>query len=280
MNDYAREISKKSKSNFYYAFNFLPENKRMAMNTVYAFCKKTDDIADDESLPPELKYEKLRKWRNEFEKALIGESNYVLFNKLVNIIRKFNIPVEPFFDLFSGMELDIQQKKYFTFDDLLSYCYKVASTVGLMSIEIFGYKHESTKKFAINLGLALQLTNILRDVKKDAQMGRIYLPLEDLEKFNYSEEELFKNVYNNNFISLMKFEAQRAKMFFEVATQSLRYEDKPSMLAARAMQHIYYNLLKKLEEKNFNVFTYDINVPKIKKVAIAFGVWAKYSLIY
>ncbi len=280
MSDIAKEISRRSKSNFYYAFNLLPENKRTAMNTVYAFCKKTDDIADDTALTNDLKYEKLRKWRNEFENALQGNSNYPLFNKLVSIIRKFNIPIEPFFDLISGMELDIQQKRYFTFDDLLDYCYKVASTVGLMSIEIFGYKYESTRKFAINLGLALQLTNILRDVKKDAQMGRIYLPLDDLKRFNYSEEELFKNVYNQNFISLMKFEAQRARMFFEVATQSLRYEDKPSMLAARAMQHIYYNLLRKLEAKDFNVFSYDINVSRIKKTAIAFGVWAKYSLIY
>ncbi len=280
MSDIAREISRQSKSNFYFAFNLLPENKRSAMNTVYAFCKKTDDIADNSNLPNDLKYERLRKWRNEFENALNGKSVYPLFNKLVNIIRKFNIPIEPFFDLISGMELDIQQKKYFTFEDLLDYCYKVASTVGLMSIEIFGYKHESTKKFAINLGLALQLTNILRDVKKDAQMGRIYLPLDDLKRFNYSEEELFKNVYNQNFVSLMKFEAQRAKMFFEVATRSLRYEDKPAMLAARAMQHIYFNLLKKLEEKNFNVFSNDINVSRIQKTAIAFGVWAKYSLIY
>jgi len=150
----------------------------------------------------------------------------------------------------------------------------------LMSIEIFGYKNISTRDFALNLGLALQLTNILRDIKKDASVGRIYLPLEDLKQFNYSEEELFANIYNDNFVGLMRFEAKRAKLYFEMANKNLNIVDKPSMFAARAMQHIYYNLLKKLEAKNFNVFAENINVSKTEKTVIAIGVWVKYSLIY
>jgi phytoene synthase len=149
-----------------------------------------------------------------------------------------------------------------------------------MSIEIFGYKNDSAKNYAINLGYALQLTNILRDVKKDAEYGRIYLPQEDLQRFGYTEQELLNNVYNNNFVSLMRFEADRAKQYFHLANESLNFEDKPSMFAARAMQHIYFNLLKKLEAKNFNVFDENIKVSKTRKTAIAVGVWAKYSLVY
>ena len=162
----------------------------------------------------------------------------------------------------------------------MEYCYRVAATVGLMSIEIFGYKNESAKNYAINLGYALQLTNILRDVKKDAEYGRIYLPQEDFKRFGYSDTDLFNNVYNENFVSLMQFEANRAKQYFNLANNSLDFEDKPSMFAARAMQHIYFNLLNKLEANNFDIFSKNIKVSKSKKTAIAVGVWAKYSLVY
>lgn len=158
MTNGVKTIAKKSKSSFYYAFNLLPEDKREAMNTIYAFCRKTDDIVDEGNDPALVKYENLRKWRNEFEKALKGKSSYPLLNKVVVIIGKFNIPLEPFYDLIQGMEIDLQKQRFDSFADLLDYCYKVASTVGLMSIEIFGYKHESTREFAVKLGYALQLT--------------------------------------------------------------------------------------------------------------------------
>jgi phytoene synthase len=178
------------------------------------------------------------------------------------------------------MEMDLKKNRYETIEDLLEYCYRVAATVGLMSIEIFGYKNISTRKFAINLGYALQLTNILRDVKKDADEGRIYLPIADLRRFNYTEQELFNNVYNNNFVQLMRFEAERAKGFFAKANSALDISDKPKMFAARAMQHIYFNLLKKMEAENYNVFNKSIKVGKSEKVIIALGVWAKYNLVY
>ena len=280
MNQQAKEISKKSKSSFYYAFNLLPANKRDAMTTLYAFCRETDDIVDENNFSDEVKYEALRKWRLELENSLVGNSSLPLLNSLSKTIKQFKIPVEPFFELIKGMEMDIQQSRYTTFDDLTQYCYRVAATVGLMSIEIFGYKNISTRKFAINLGLALQMTNILRDIKKDAKIGRIYLPLEDLKKFNYSEEDLFANVYNDNFVALMRYEANRAKDYFVKANRALDISDKPSMFAARAMQHIYFNLLKKMEAKNFNVFAENIKVGKAEKAAIAVGVWAKYNLVY
>ena len=280
MNDIAKEIAKKSRSSFYYAFNLLPAEQRDAMNTVYAFCRQTDDIVDEGSVTDEIKYEKLRKWRIELEKSLNGHSDYQIINKLSKTIQKFNIPLEPFFDLLKGMEMDLQRKRYITFDDLQTYCYHVASTVGLMCIEIFGYRHSSAKDFAINLGIALQLTNILRDIKKDAEKGRIYLPQEDLRKFNYNEKDLLSNTYNENFQKMMKYQVERAREYFDKATACLNLEDKKAMFAARTMQHIYYRMLNKIIDADYDVFNKQIKVSTAKKVGISLGVWAKYRLVY
>jgi phytoene synthase len=257
MSESAKEISKKSRSSFYYAFNLLPEDKRDAMNTVYAFCRKTDDIVDENSDSTDLKYEKLRRWRIEFEKSFSGHSEFTLLNKLGTTISKFNIPLDPFFELIKGMEMDLQKDRYKSFEDLQLYCYRVASTVGLMCIEIFGYKHPSTKQFAVDLGIALQMTNILRDIGKDVKNGRIYLPQEDLIKFNYTEKEIMSLVYND-----------------------LDLDDKKTMFAARAMQHIYYKMLENIIAADYDVFNNDIKVSKFEKVGIAVGVWAKYNLVY
>ena len=280
MKDIAKEISRKSKSSFYYAFNLLPAEQRDAMNTVYAFCRQTDDIVDEGNLSDDYKYEKLRKWRIELEKSLQGHSDYPLINKLSKTIQNFNIPLEPFFDLIKGMEMDLQKKRYLTFDDLQKYCYNVASTVGLMCIEIFGYRHPSAKDFAINLGIALQLTNILRDVKKDAENGRIYLPKEDLDKFNYLEADVLNNNYNENFQRMMQYQVDRAQEYFNAATACLNLEDKKAMFAARAMQHIYYRMLKKIVDADYDVYHNKIRISTAKKVGISLGVWAKYRLVY
>jgi len=280
MSESAKEISKKSKSSFYYAFNLLPEDKRDAMNTVYAFCRKTDDIVDENSDSTDLKYEKLRKWRIEFEKSFSGHSEFALLNKLGTTISKFNIPLNPFFELIKGMEMDLQNDRYKSFEDLQLYCYRVASTVGLMCIEIFGYKHPSTKQFAVDLGIALQMTNILRDIGKDAKNGRIYLPQEDLIKFNYTEQEIMSLIYNDNFRDLMVYESSRAKQYFNSATANLDLDDKKTMFAARAMQHIYYKMLENIIAADYDVFNNDIKVSKIEKVGIALGVWVKYNLVY
>lgn len=280
MPESAKQISKKSKSSFYYAFNLLPEPKRDAMNTVYAFCKKTDDIVDENNDPLDVKYDKLRKWRIEFEKAFAGHSEFPLLNKLGLTISKFNIPLDPFFELIKGMEMDLQKDRYKSFDDLQLYCYRVASTVGLMCIEIFGYKHPSTKNFAIDLGIALQLTNIIRDVSKDAENGRIYLPQEDLKLFNYSEQDILNKIYNDEFRDLMIYETGRAKNYFKSATSHLNLEDKKTMFAARAMQHIYYKMLEKIVDSDYDVYTNKIRVNTFEKIGIALGVWAKYNLVY
>ena len=278
--DQTKQIAKGSNSSFYYAFNLLSAEKRNAMNTVYAFCRRTDDIIDEGNDSHEIRYEKLRKWRIELEKALNGNSDYSLLNKLSATIKNFNIPIQPFFELLMGMEMDLQRNRYLTFDDLQLYCYRVASTVGLMCIEIFGYKHESTRDFAINLGIALQLTNILRDIKKDAREGRIYLPKEDLKRFNYSEADLLNLTYNDNFTQMMKYEVSRARYYFNKATENLNLDDKGKMYAARAMQHIYFRILGKIIDADYDVYNHEVNATKLEKIWISFGVWAKYRLVY
>jgi len=281
MQDESKIIAKESRSSFYYAFTLLEKPKREAMNTVYAFCRKTDDIVDLGNEPDEVKHEKLHKWRIELDKALRGSGSEIqLINKLVSYIKQFNIPLDPFFELIAGVEMDLQRKRFPTYDDLAQYCYLVASTVGLMCIEIFGYKHSSTKDYAVNLGLAMQLTNILRDVGKDYETGRIYLPQADMKTFNYSENELKNKVYNEHFFNLMSYQAERAKVYFQNANDALNNEDKKSMFAARAMQHIYYRLLKRLEAEKYDVLNKKIKVGKFEKAAISLGVWAKYRLVY
>ena len=280
MKDIAKEIAKKSNSSFYYAFNLLPAKQRDAMNTVYAFCRQTDDIVDEGTISDAVKYEKLRKWRIELEKSLRGLSDYPLINKLSRTIQNFNIPLQPFFDLIKGMEMDLQKKRYLTFIDLQNYCYNVASTVGLMCIEIFGYRHPSAKDFAINLGIALQLTNILRDIKKDAEKGRIYLPKEDLDKFNYKESDVINNTYNENYQRMMEYQVERAREYFNAATACLNREDKKAMFAARAMQHIYSRMLNKIVDANYNVYQNKIKISTFKKIGISLGVWAKYRIVY
>jgi len=276
----AKSISKKSKSSFYYAFNLLPAPKRDAMNTVYAFCRETDDIVDEGLDSKDTKYQRLLSWRLEFESAMENRSQYSLLNTLAGTIKQFNIPVHHFFDLIKGMEMDLSKNRYETFEELRLYCYRVASTVGMMCIEIFGYKHESAKAFAENLGIALQLTNILRDVNKDAEKDRIYIPAEDLALFNYSEKDIFNRVYNVNFINLMEYQADRAKRYFDLATQNLASDDKASMFAARAMQHIYYRTLERIIQAKYDVFNNNIKISKFEKVGISLGVWAKYNLVY
>ena len=279
--DESKEITKQSKSSFLYSFSLLPKDKNDAINTVYAYCRMTDDIADNQDKTVEEKSGQISEWRAELRKALSGEdSKFSLLNKLVIVIKKFNIPEQPFFELIDGMELDLKKNRYSTFAELMDYCYKVASTVGLMSIEIFGYKNPETKNFAVNLGIALQLTNILRDIKTDAENGRIYIPMEDLRRFNFTENDLLSSNYNSEFIKLMEFECSRAREFYAEADRDLPKEDKGNMFAARIMEHIYFRLLKKIESKNYNVFEKKLSVSKLKKILITTGVYVKYKTLY
>ena len=265
-------IEKNRRSNFYYSFLLLPKPKREAINLVYAWCRVADDIVDEEDSVPR-KRQRLYSWVKEFELGLAGHSSYALVNKLAHFIQLFHIPLHHFHDLIKGMEMDLVNMRYETFEDLKLYCYRAASTVGLICTEIFGYKHEEAKEYAIHLGIALQLTNILRDVASDAKRGRIYLPREDLTMFGYSENDLLNNVYDDRFRKLMEFEAQRARTYFVEAMSHLAEEDRPLFLAALIMQGIYFRLLQDIEKEQYNVFSRRIRISTFKKLLITAHVW-------
>ena len=265
-------LEQNKRSNFYYSFLLLPKPKREAINIVYAWCRIADDIVDEEESIP-VKRQRLLSWAKEFEKGIEGESEYALVNRLSRIIAHFKIPLTHFHDLIAGMEMDLINFRYATFEDLKLYCYRVASTVGLISTEIFGYRNDGAKEYAVNLGFALQLTNILRDVPADAKKGRIYLPQEDRAAFGYTEEELFSGVYNDKFRLLMKFEADRARMYFTEALKHLSEEDKPLFIAALIMQEIYFRLLQDIERADYNVYAHRFRVSNFKKILITSRVW-------
>jgi len=262
------DFSQNRKSSFYYSFLILPRPKRDAIETIYAFCRITDDIVDEDGDEKE-KYALLLQWTEELKRSLYGVSRYSLLNRLAAIIHRFHIPIEHFYELIKGMEMDLMNKRYGTFLELEQYCYRVASTVGLICAEVFGYTNEKTKQYALNLGIALQLTNILRDIRTDAKHGRIYLPLEDLKRFGYSEQDLLSFTYNENFVELMKYECDRAHEYFRRAKACLAEEDKPLFTAARTMGNIYYLLLLRIERARYDVFSKRIRLSSPLKVLVA-----------
>lgn len=270
----AELIEKNKRSNFYYSFLLLPKPKREAINIVYAWCRIADDIVDEEASVA-AKHQSLLQWAKEFELGLSGNSRFHLVNTLSQIIKRFSIPLLHFDDLIKGMEMDLVKSRYETFDDLKLYCYRVASTVGLICTEIFGYKHDGAKIYAENLGIALQLTNIMRDVAVDAKKGRIYLPQRDMDYFGYSEEELFAGKYNVKFKRMMMYQAERARSYFAEAIKHLSNEDRPLFIAALIMQEIYFRLLQDIEKAEYNVFARRIKVSTAKKLLITASVWWK-----
>lgn len=279
MSEIADDITKNSNTSFYYSFSLLPKHKREAIHAVYAFCRYTDDIVD-EGGDETRKVILLRKWRMELGRTLRGQSSFPLLNQLATTARRFNIPVDHFYELIRGVEMDLSKQRYQNFEELKTYCYLVASSVGLMCRQIFGFRNESTRDYAINLGIALQLTNILRDVKDDAKRGRIYLPLEDMQRFGVTEQDILSNEYTQNFVDLMRFECNRAREYFDLARNALKDEDKHYFFAARIMWSMYAHILRRIERSNYDVFAQRISLPKPLKLLIAFRYWLSHQLQY
>lgn len=269
------------RSSFYYSFSFLPKDERNAISSVYAFCSYIDDIVDstpnDENHKAQ-KLERLEWWEDVIDKIYQEKINSPLMKPLTHVVQRFHIPKQYFLTLIDGVRRDLFQTRYDTFEELKDYCYSVASVVGLISIEIFGYKYEETKSYAINLGYALQLTNILRDIKVDKDRGYIYLPKSDMEKFNYSEEDLKNEVYNPEFVELMRFQSHRVRTFFHKARTSLRPDEKPTIFAAEIMDSIYYRLLEKIELNDFNVYRKKIRVSTAHKLLTTIKHWLSVKL--
>ena len=251
----SRTITRKSASNLALAFVLLPKAKRDGMSALYAFCREVDDVADEESVPVSQRRAQLAAWRADIRRACGAETPQFPVNReLQPVIRQYHLPFEHFDALLQGVEMDLDIKRYKNYEELDLYCYRVASVVGLLSIEVFGYQNAACREYAVYLGKALQLTNILRDVRTDAQRGRIYLPLSELARFKVLPEEILRLEYSPRFFELANGVAERARHFYRLAPEALPAADRRSMVAAELMGSVYWRLLRKLERQRFNVF--------------------------
>ncbi|HLG14603.1 MAG TPA: presqualene diphosphate synthase HpnD [Blastocatellia bacterium] len=263
-----------SSSSFYYSFLLLPRAKRKAIKDVYEFCRVMDEIVDQHHAGRNPRAE-LDHWRIEIEASFQGRPSTSLGERLSDAISEFDLPKQPFIDIIDGMQMDLEWKSYQSFADLREYCYRAASAVGLICIEIFGYESPRTREYAVNLGLALQLTNILRDLKEDIERDRIYVPLDELERFGYSEDDLRASRYNAPFQNLMQHQYTRAKSYFDRAAELLPEKDRSSMFAAEIMGTIYRELLEAMDSVRFDVYRNRVSVPKSRRLKIALNIWLR-----
>jgi len=259
----AAKITRDSKSNLALAFVALGRERRNDITIFYAFCRVIDDIADSPEGSPEQKANDLRVWRKWIREISPDEPE--LARDVRGLYSKYAITPEMLDEIIDGVEMDLRGVCYATFEDLRLYCYRVASAVGLVSIEIFGYRNPVCRDYAIQLGLALQVTNIIRDVGKDLSNDRIYLPQEDSERFDYSEADLRARKYNDAFVRLLEFEGNRAEEFFSRAASLLPREDRRSMVAAEIMASVYHALLRRMRSDRFRVFDKEYRLSKIEK---------------
>jgi phytoene synthase len=274
-----RHIARSAAKNFYYGFLLLPRRKRNALSAVYAFMRHADDISDDPSLPPEQRREKLNEWINGLRRVTDGErtDDPVLF-ALADAQKRYNIPLDLLKKLVQGTEMDVSatpgnpQIQYETFDQLYDYCYHVASVVGLVCIHIFGYRDVRAEKLAEEVGVAFQLTNILRDVKEDAGLGRVYLPREDFARFGIGVEALTNGTSDGvtpaPLRPLLDFEALRARTYYRSAEQLLPLINEDSQAALWALVEIYRRLLKKIIALNYDVFSQRVRLSAAEKLIV------------
>ncbi|MBP1625516.1 MAG: farnesyl-diphosphate farnesyltransferase [Acidobacteria bacterium] len=263
------ETVARSRSNFYYSFVVLPEAKRRAFCAVYAFMRYCDDISDGDS-GLESKRRMLRDWRAQLDAAYAGvHGENPILPAFCDTVRTFSIPAEYFHWIIDGAEMDLDTVCYETFEDLYTYCFRVASAVGLVCLQLFGFAEERAKKHAEQCGIAFQLTNILRDVKEDAESGRVYLPAEDLRKFDYTTEELRRGVLDERFRKLMRFETERARDYYRAARNLLPLVESGSRPALWAMITIYESLLNRIVRRRFDVFSRRIRLTGPEKLIIA-----------
>jgi squalene synthase HpnD len=261
-------ITKSAKSNLALSFAALPKAERDAMSVFYAFCRVVDDVADSTELPIEEKQRQLGEWRKEVHRAYMDTPLTPLGREMAQIIRTYLIAPTPLEEILNGMEMDMSIMRYPTFPSLEQYCYRVASAVGLVSIDIFGCRHPQTRDYAVALGMAFQLTNILRDVKKDASFGRIYLPLDELNAFGVTELDIIEGRFNEKMRQLFRFQALRARHFYAKAHRLMVPSDRPKLLAAEIMRENYEELLNKIERRNYDVMSVEVRNSKFAKACL------------
>lgn len=280
----SEQVTQSSGSNFLSSFWFLPPSKRKALVDIYAFCRITDDIvdlADDNGNVAEARTN-IQDWSRQTKLAAQGDATvHPVLRNLSITANLYRIPDALFFELIEGVSMDLDRKTYETFAQLRTYCYKVASVVGLMCLEVFQYKNEKSKEFAVDLGLAFQLTNILRDVKTDAKRGRVYLPDEDLKRFSLTQADVLALVNSDtfgekkkSFYDLFAFEIERAENYYASAKKLLPKEDRPNMAAAEVMSSVYHSILEKIKTDPEIILHGKVKVTKLEGIWRVFMGWA------
>lgn len=262
---YCLDKTVSSGSSFYHSFRFLPEDQRRGMIALYAFCREVDDVVD-ENQDENVARRELDEWREHIRKLYQGELTHPVTIALADCLQHFGMQEAHMQELIDGMEMDLDQQQYSTFKELSLYCYRVASVVGLLSAEIFGYTNHKTQKYAHDLGLAFQLTNILRDVKEDAQRGRIYIPMDELERFNVPVQHLHMNQTSPEARALFKFQAERAQQYYDKAYAELPEEDRYKQRSGLIMAAVYHRILDEIAAHDYAVLDDAVKVSKLRKI--------------
>lgn len=272
--EYCQNKAASSGSSFYYSFLFLPPNRRRAIMAFYAFCREVDDVVDECS-DPQLAATKLAWWREELDRLYAGQPQHPVTHALKTVLMEFNLPQEQLLEIIDGMEMDLQQTRYPDFKALSLYCYRVASVVGLLAAEIFGYTDRQTQKYAHDLGMAFQLTNIIRDVGEDARRGRVYLPIDELKRFDVPLSDILDSRYTENFRQLMEFQIERAEQYYVQAMAQLPSVDRKSQRPGLVMAAIYRTVLEEIKRDNCRVLTHRTSLTPLRKLWIAWRTWIK-----
>ncbi|MCB1933936.1 MAG: presqualene diphosphate synthase HpnD [Candidatus Accumulibacter sp.] len=272
--EYCQQKAARSGSSFYYSFLFLPADQRRAITALYAFCREVDDVVD-ECQDPQIAATKLAWWRQELSSVYGGQPQHPVTQALQALSGEFNFPEEQLQEIIDGMEMDLQQSRYLDFKALSLYCYRVASVVGLLAAGIFGYQDRKTQKYAHDLGIAFQLTNIIRDVGEDARMGRIYLPIDELQRFEVTAADILNARHGENFQRLMAFQVERAESYYAQAIEALPAGDRHRQRPGLVMAAIYRTLLDEIRRDGYQVLTQRTSLTPIRKLWIAWRTWVR-----
>jgi phytoene synthase len=270
---YVEQKSAASGSSFYYAFLFLPPDKRAAITAFYAFCREVDDVVD-EMVDPSVAATKLQWWRAEVTQAFAGTPSHPVMHALMPVVANFSIESQHLLSVIEGCQMDLSQTRYLDYAGLQRYCHLVAGVVGEVAARIFGQTQASTTAYAHALGQALQLTNILRDVGEDARRGRIYLPMNDMQQFGVTAQDILSSSYSERFTALMQFQAQRAQGLYDQALALLPAADRRTQKPGLMMASIYRSLLREIEKENFAVLHQRISLTPLRKLWLAWKVQA------
>jgi len=274
---YCKQKATQSGSSFTVSFIFLPKDKREAMTALYAFCREVDDVVDECS-DYNVAQIKLNWWKSEIANLYDNKPQHPVSKALQPVIAQFHLAQEHFLEIVDGMEMDIKFNRYEDFKQLQLYCYRVASVVGLLAAQIFGFKDRKTLKYAHDLGMAFQLTNIIRDVGEDARRGRIYLPLDELRKAKVSEEDILKSRETPEVKELIEFQIERAESFYDKALHELPAEDAKQQRAGLMMAAIYRTLLREIKDDGAEkVLNHKTSIPPVRKLVLALKTFFKYA---